>query len=969
MPVRSTARDAACFGLAWVVVVIAALPAPCLAQTLPFEVLGLNEGLPQSQVNTVAQDALGYIWVGTWGGLARYDGNHFTSFDMDSGLPSSRIQELLAARSGDLWVATVNGLARFSGRSLHVEGDPPVSGVRCRCVAEDAGGTIWVGTDQGLAVRTGGTFRSLDLPGLADVPRVYDLSPQGAGVVAATTAGLFYCESPARAVPIPGPSAPAWSFRAVVEDEGTLWLGTEGHGLWASERGAWALVPLGGSVAPFIYSLSRNRAGTLYVCTQEEGLYLRDPRGNTFQRWGVENGLPSSVVNCAFEDREGSVWIGTDIGGLARVGSLAVTSFGRTQGLPDSCVFGITASQSTGRLWVSTLHGAALLEADPTPRVVETLALGQGLENEWVWKTIETTSGALFILTDQSLQVRPPGSRRVASTPPEATFVKGLTIDMTMDAAGRIWVCGEDPVRQGETVRGGLRMTDGRGAWKSWKASDQGHSLLLCRRVAPRRAGGVWVGTTDQVIAWCDGAGAHELPGMPPLPSKANLSALFEDSAGRLWVSNESGLAVRDTDGQWRLMNDAPGFTSRHVYSIGEDRGGVIWVGTSRGVFRFLPDGTVRALTPEDGLASYEANQGGFLCDSRGDVWIGTVAGLSRYRAELQMANSTPPSLVVEAAELPDRLLERPTGLSLAWSERSVTFRVAVLSFRDHGRCGYRARMGGLEDTWLPVRSSGELRYTNLPPGSHQLLLQAVNESGVWGRTVALPIRVRPPFWMTLWFRVCAVLVVALLAVGAHRWRTLILRRRNEELTSLVDARTHELLVANGQLDFMANHDALTGLLNRRAVIARFEEALASGTGRRKVGCLLVDLDGFKQVNDLLGHAAGDEVLQEVARFLRASLRDGDWLGRLGGDEFLAVLPGADRTALESAAARVSQLEIRPGKAGSELVVTASCGGVVGTGQTGGGAAAVLAAADQLMYEVKKSGKNGFRTAVLGETD
>ncbi len=196
----------------------------------------------------------------------------------------------------------------------------------------------------------------------------------------------------------------------------------------------------------------------------------------------------------------------------------------------------------------------------------------------------------------------------------------------------------------------------------------------------------------------------------------------------------------------------------------------------------------------------------------------------------------------------------------------------------------------------------GELRYTNLPAGDLKLLLQPVNESGVWGEVVTLPIRVRPPFWMTLWFRLSGILFLLAAAVGVYRWRTLLLRRRNRELEKEVGKRTAEL-------EYLATYDPLTALFNRRAILAFLEKELKPERGcNRQLGCIMVDLNRFKAVNDTLGHAAGDGVLKEMAAKIQECLRQGDALGRLGGDEFLVVLPGADPEALQAVCGRISEL-------------------------------------------------------------
>ena len=303
---------------------------------------------------------------------------------------------------------------------------------------------------------------------------------------------------------------------------------------------------------------------------------------------------------------------------------------------------------------------------------------------------------------------------------------------------------------------------------------------------------------------------------------------------------------------------------------------------------------------------------------------------------------------MVESVRLPKRSFEFPSRLDLSWKERTLTFDIAVLSYRNRNRTAYRARMEGLESDWLPLRRLGELRYTNLPAGDLKLLLQPVNESGVWGGIVTLPIRVRPPFWMTLWFRLGGILFLLAAAIGVYRWRTLLLRRRNRELEREVGKRTAEL-------EYLATYDPLTALFNRRAILSFLDRELKPERGvNRQLGCIMIDLNRFKAVNDTLGHAAGDGILKEMAARIQECLRQGDVLGRLGGDEFLVVLPGSDPEALQAVCRRISELSSRTGEGETALTVTASCGGVTVPAGSIAAAAAVLAQADELLYKVKK---------------
>ena len=162
---------------------------------------------------------------------------------------------------------------------------------------------------------------------------------------------------------------------------------------------------------------------------------------------------------------------------------------------------------------------------------------------------------------------------------------------------------------------------------------------------------------------------------------------------------------------------------------------------------------------------------------------------------------------------------------------------------------------------------------------------------------------------------------------------------------------------AEARLSHQAEHDELTGLLNRRGLTARVQAALAAGMARGAL--LLLDLDNFKDVNDLQGHAVGDQVLRTVALMLRDRLGDAATLGRIGGDEFSVLLPAAtDAEAMAAAEDLVATLSRSPMLLGGRLVrVTMSAGVAPLTGD----ADSLLASADLALYDAKRAGRSRAR--------
>ena len=249
------------------------------------------------------------------------------------------------------------------------------------------------------------------------------------------------------------------------------------------------------------------------------------------------------------------------------------------------------------------------------------------------------------------------------------------------------------------------------------------------------------------------------------------------------------------------------------------------------------------------------------------------------------------------------------------------------------------------------------------------VVVDDVTASGRW-----VPLTARP-----VWAGVGSVLAMPLLA-GGQAWGVLDLYRSRVQPWSSRDlavagmfadvaasyvalaAGRDDALIVRRRLEHQVNHDELTGLPNRRLLFDRIEHAMLTATRhRRAVGVMFVDIDGFKDINDTLGHAFGDLVLAEVARRLRLTLRASDTLARLSGDEFVVICedlagsPAQVRQWLYALGRRI-QIELRqpPRGAEVEVVVSVSIGAAI-TSQPRT-AQGLLAEADHAMYRAKQRG-------------
>jgi diguanylate cyclase (GGDEF)-like protein len=182
------------------------------------------------------------------------------------------------------------------------------------------------------------------------------------------------------------------------------------------------------------------------------------------------------------------------------------------------------------------------------------------------------------------------------------------------------------------------------------------------------------------------------------------------------------------------------------------------------------------------------------------------------------------------------------------------------------------------------------------------------------------------------------------------------LRALNEELERKVEERTEALLKR-------AETDQLTGLLNRGAITRRFRELLAlAQRGGRPLAVVLADGDNFKACNDVGGHPHGDRILQFLAQGLAEKSRETDYIGRMGGDEFLLLLPDTSAPGAVNLCRRVAEyIEKEKDRAGEGLPVPTLSFGIAVFPDCGNDADDLIRTADQAMYEAKREGGNRWR--------
>jgi diguanylate cyclase (GGDEF)-like protein len=379
-----------------------------------------------------------------------------------------------------------------------------------------------------------------------------------------------------------------------------------------------------------------------------------------------------------------------------------------------------------------------------------------------------------------------------------------------------------------------------------------------------------------------------------------------------------------------------PPLLSEQVVALTVDHNGWQWIGQDAGVSIF--DGNNwRSLTQNDGLIWNDIDSSALMEDKDGSMWIGTSGGLSHILAPQAVRFGPPP--VPALTEMLYGANPLTNGAQFPWSGNSLRISMSSLLFRETRTIHLRYRLLGQETEWKDTFDK-TLEYSRLAPGDYRFQVAAVDALSASQSPIAeISFRILPLWWQMLAVQMLVGLAGAIAAVILIQWgvRRHLRNIRNKQLRersarSQGEDRVHEeseKLRLRDEILRFAEYDELTGLLNHRMVFERLRgEVDRARRDGLMLSVILADLDHFKQVNMAYGHAAGDQILKEVASIILRSVRSYDWVGRYSGDEFLLVLPGSSPAAARYRAEQlrdaVQATRVNHGE--DTLVVTASLG-------------------------------------------
>lgn len=948
------------------------------AQRYVFQAYRQPEGLKNLSVNTMTIDPKGFLWVATENGVFRFLGSGFERFGTEQGIAEIDVRSLVVDTDGSVWAGTEGNVYRWDGHRFQAAGTTPIHVQNEFSMAiEDSRRLLIVDRKRLFRLERDAQGRMLSYtplfsdaaiaahPGLGDVSSVSTVKEPGSGVQIWFGCGKGLCswaDHPAGSQPNFNDVVEWGHSRNLPDDRwdgvlldraGTLWAGGAFH-VAALQRGSASFIDrtIPGSAPNSSHSshapMIEDSAGEIFA-PANAGLARWNGTAWQFVRGANGLQLTSEVVAMSF-DKEGDLWLGVRGEGISKwAGFGQWESWTSDQGLPSGVIWEVTPF-SGDRLLAGTDQGPAWVSK-------QTGAAGPLYQGRWSFGEVDAIGmdqdGSLWAgtLSGSVLRVDPKSGHATEVAKLPSTILVGV-----LDHTGRLFL----GTRDGVWVRDGQSVGFKRVA--AAEALIPAHSEFDAGCLAPN--GDVWLSAHNRLLreqnnVWTE----PPIDGSPKLPG--DLLALSCAQDGSIWATGEQ-------DGVWRFtphgnrlqgwqLQIPLGLQSLAPLAILSDHRGWIWLGTDLGVLAWNGH-EWRHLTRESGLMWNDVDQNALTEDQDGSLWIGTSGGLSHLLHPERVFDAQPISISITGVERNGKTLSGDADLVMRWAKEPLEIQISSPTMRNRSELVFQYQMSGLDSDWINSQN-GEAAFYGLPPGDYLFSARAVNQAlNAVSETQKIHISVLPPWWRSTWMITLGAFATLLLLWASHRWYEGHLLARSRELEALVAERTREVEASRAQLRIQASHDELTGMLNRKAILAALESEMKRAVrDSTTVAVALVDIDHFKQINDVCGHLAGDAALRRFADAVRHVIRSYDHAGRYGGEEFLLVL---SRIPLPEIKARLNNLQRAISNISfqckdNEFNINCSVGvAVYDLSNHLCTLESLLSAADQSLYKAKASGRN-----------
>ncbi|HEX4770118.1 MAG TPA: two-component regulator propeller domain-containing protein [Bryobacteraceae bacterium] len=718
-----------------------------------------QDGLPENRVQAIAQTADGYLWVGTSGGLARFDGVRFVEYARFNtpSMTDDNIRSLAVAKDDSLWAATDGGgLLHYKNGSFQSFGiKDGLANEFINAVLVDHQGAIWAATQRGLYRSDGTRFKrvdeSLHLINISFSALVEDSENH---LVAAGPSGLFRFTDGTLTHYVTTADF-GEVYRVQRTEDGSLWLATSRGVKRIPKSDGRTSFPVQEHTKTLVDAITQDHTGNVWLGSRGDGLFVVPGTGGA--AFHAEIVLPDNSIATIFEDRDQSIWVGT-ADGLVRLSTPDVQIVNSRDGLSDDNVATIY-SDHRRVLWLTTITGRVYRYVHGHAEPFQLLPPANNLQ---VMGTYEDHTGALWFGTVNAGVVRIFKGKSSRLTMAEGLRNNGIQAFFE-DTAGNLWI----------GTSSGISKWDGRRITNYYL--EDGLSYGWIRAIAEDQKGDLLIGTDRGLNRFHAGKFVHD-DAFTQL-GHDRIWSMLPDAGNTIWIGTRGAGLVRIKDGKVTRITTREGLLSNSIFQIigGGDR---LWMsgpsGLSSASFADLNLvaerrsnlAPVLSYSGADGVEPAQMNgnfQPSGCVAADGELWFPSVRGAVHLNPKHPPSSHSLP-VRLESFFVDDQSVHPSKELVVSPGRRRIEINFTSVALRAPEQVSFSYQLEGFDGWWTAANHRRTANYDNLPPGRYRFRVVARNPEG--SSEAGIDLIVQPYFYQTVWFYGLGFVFVALCSAG-----------------------------------------------------------------------------------------------------------------------------------------------------------------------------------------------------------
>jgi signal transduction histidine kinase/ligand-binding sensor domain-containing protein/CheY-like chemotaxis protein len=816
---------------------------------LRFKRITTRSGLSQSNVTSIIRDKFGFMWFATRDGLNKFDGYKYTVYQYDSekrnSISSSYVCIVYEDSKNNIWVGSAAGLDRFDRNTNQFINYPLSSDeTYVKSIIEDSNGNMWVGTKSGLYMIDQKTQKvkaflndsdNSTYNGYNDVNIIREINKgelwigtvNGLNILNLKTFSILTLRHKKNNIN----SILGNNIKGLEKDKtGNIWIASDGGGLskYNPEKKKFTHFkhqknnPNSLSTNNLIY-LSIDDNDNLWIGTEAGGLNIYNYTKNKFYIYknNPNDGrtISHNIVRYIYHDPTGITWIGTNSGGISYVTKIAdkftlYKSIAYNNHSLSNNSINSFAEDSKGNIWIATEDGLNML--DPKTGLFNNYKSENSknsLKDNNIYNIsyIGTDSLAIGMLNGgmDILDLKTKKFTNYKHQPGNKNSIGDNRISHIFeDSKKNIWI---------STWTGGINRFDKK-TNKFFHYNLNGvrkRKNITFFSIKEDINNHLWIGSDEGLFKFNpeDETFTQYIHNNNDNQSISNniINCFVFDKTGNLWIgTGGGGLNYLDlVTKKFTAYNKKNGLSNNFIHAIIEDDFGKLWLSNNKGLTQFDPvTKTAINFGLSDNLQSTEFRKDAAFKAKDGTIYFGGVAGFNAFNPNKIKFNNYIPYVAITNFYIANKPadvgmegspltkdISITTEVNLNYEQSSFSFDFAALNFISPENNQYAYRLIGLDTNWTYADTQRKAIYTNIAPGKYTFIVKASNNDGLWNEVgKSISIHIRPPFWMTWWFRASGILFVLGLVFAYNRFRITTIENQKVELEKSVNERTEVIL-------------------------------------------------------------------------------------------------------------------------------------------------------------------------------